>query len=75
MNYLFQFSDTDLPGVGFESLGTTNKSLVLYLGPTYLLMHLMLLSYVFYSFTRIFSKYDTLCKWLEGKLLPNLIWR
>ena len=65
MDYLFKFSETDLPGVGFESLGTTNKSLVLYLGSEYLLMHLMLLSYLFYGLTLFFSKYDILCKWFE----------
>jgi hypothetical protein len=75
MDYLFKFSETDLPGVGFESLGTTNKSLVLYLGSEYLIMHLMLLSYLFYGLTLFFSKYDILCKWFEKKLAPNLIWQ
>jgi hypothetical protein len=32
MDNLFKLSETGLPGVGFESLGTTNKSLILYLG-------------------------------------------
>ena len=73
--YLFQFSDTDLPGVGFESLGTTVKSLVLYLGSEYLLMHLMLLCYLFYGLTLFFSKYSILCKFFETKLAPNLIWQ
>ena len=38
-------------------------------------MHLMLLSYLFYGLTRIFSKYDALCKWFETKLKENLIWQ
>jgi hypothetical protein len=35
----------------------------------------MLLSYLFYGLTRIFSKYDALCQWLDTKLKENLIWQ
>ena len=38
-------------------------------------MNLMILIYLFYSFTIILSKYACLCKWLEAKLMPNLIWQ
>ena len=37
-------------------------------------MQLMLLSYLFYSLTLIFSKYDKICNWFKIKLKPNLIW-
>jgi hypothetical protein len=75
MDYFFIFSDTDAPGVGFESVGVTNKSLILYLGPTFLIMHLMLFMYFCYSFVYLLNKYFGLLKWLEAKFRVNLKWK
>ena len=41
MNFLFKFTPTDSPGVGFESMGTSNKSLAMYLGMSFLIMILI----------------------------------
>jgi hypothetical protein len=64
IDYFFRFSETDSPGFGFESVGVDGKSLILYLGPTYLIMHLVIFMYVFYGFVCIYSKYYSLFKFL-----------
>ena len=43
MNFLFYFTPTDVPGVGFGAMGNDNKSLILYLGSAFFLMILAVL--------------------------------
>ncbi len=38
LEWLFHFTPTDSPGVGFECMGVENASVTLYLGITFLIM-------------------------------------
>ena len=60
MNFLFNFTPTDSPGVGFESMGDDNKSLVLYLGMSFLIMLFIGLQYLVYAFSYWCRHYDRL---------------
>ena len=72
MSFLFKFTPTDPPGVGFETMGTDNKSLTLYLGSSFLIMILIGLHYLLYSLVFGLRHTSKLLKWVEYKLRPGL---
>jgi lipoprotein signal peptidase len=49
INLVFNFTPTNSPGVVFESMGNDKKSLVLYLGMSFLIMLLIGLQYLVYA--------------------------
>ena len=73
MSFLFNFTPTDPPGVGFEAMGNDSKSLTLYLGSSFLIMILFVLQYLFYSIVYGLRSYHRFLKWIEQKLRPGLI--
>ena len=73
MSFLFNFTPTDPPGVGFEAMGNDSKSLTLYLGSSFLIMILIVLQYLFYSLLYGLRSYHRLFNWIEQKLRPGLI--
>ena len=74
MAWLFYFTPTDAPGVGFAVMGTDSASLTLYLGSAFLFMMLAGLQYFFYGLTYGCRHYDKLMDKIEQKLKPGLIW-
>jgi hypothetical protein len=74
MAFLFNFTPTDSPGVGFVSMGNDNKSLTLYLGSAFLIMILIGLQYLLYSLAYGCRHYDRLLGWIEQKLRPGLFY-
>jgi hypothetical protein len=65
LRYCFNFTDTELPGVGFESLGVTNKRLIFYLGQTFLIMVMSLILYLLYGLVLLLMKRFAALTWLE----------
>jgi hypothetical protein len=53
---MFQFTETDSAGVGFISMGTTSKRIILYLGSTFLFMILVAVQVVAWLFCYIIRK-------------------
>ena len=74
MAFLFNFTLTDSPGVGFSTMGNDNKSLTLYQGSAFLIMILIGLQYLFYSLVYTCRNYDKLLNWIEQKLRPGLFY-
>ena len=73
MSFLFKFTPTDPPGVGFSAMGNENASLTLYLGSSFLIMILIGLQYLLYGLAYGCRLYDNLLKKIEQKLRPGLI--
>jgi hypothetical protein len=71
--WLFNFTPTDPPGVGFECMGNDNRSLVLYLGMTFLIILFIGLQYLFYALAYGCRHYDRLLNWVEQKLRDGLM--
>jgi hypothetical protein len=74
MSFLFNFTPTTAPGVGFAAMGNENKSLTLYLGSAFLIMILIGLQYLLYSLAYACRLYDKLLSKIEQKLKPGLIY-
>ena len=73
MESLFNFTTTDSPGLGFETMGTSDKSLTIYLGSEFLIMFLIGLQYLLYSIVFGLRQTSTFINWIEKKLRPALI--
>jgi hypothetical protein len=73
MDFLFNFTPTDPPGVGFEAMGNDSKSLTLYLGMAFLIMILIGLQYLLYGLSYGCRNYDSLLNKIEHKLRPGLV--
>jgi hypothetical protein len=58
--WLFYFTPTDAPGVGFESMGNDSASLTLYLGSSFLFLMLAGLQYLLYGCAYGCRNYDKL---------------
>ena len=56
--WLFDFTPTDSPGVGFESMGVDDASVTLYQGMTFLIMILLGLQYLVYGLAYGCRLYD-----------------
>lgn len=71
---LFSFSETDSPGMGFESMGSTNKRLIPYLGMAYFILLFVCGQYCFlYLAYRLKDKYTLANKYYE-RFRKSLIW-
>ena len=70
--WLFYFTPTDPPGVGFECMGVDNASVTLYLGMAFLMMMLMGLQYLLYGLAYRCRLYDKILSKIEQKLKPGL---
>ena len=74
MSFLFNFTPTDVPGVGFEAMGSDNKSLCLYLGMAFLIMLFIWFQYLLYALSYCCRHYDNLMNKIEEKLRPGLVY-
>jgi hypothetical protein len=72
--WLFNFTPTDPPGVGFETMGVDNVSVSLYLGMSFLIMIFIVLQYLLYSLVYACRHYDKLMSKIEQKLKPGLFY-
>jgi hypothetical protein len=72
MAFIFNFTPTNSPGVGFASMGNDNKILTLFLGPAFLIMILIGLKYLLYGIAYGCRNYDILFNWIEQKLSPGI---
>ena len=54
-------------------MGDESKSLIPYLGSSFLIMVMIGLQYLLYSFAYGLRHYETLLNWIEKKLRPGLI--
>ncbi len=70
--WLFDFTPTDSPGVGFECMGVDNASVTLYQGMTFLIMILIGLQYLVYGLAYGCRVYDRIMSKIEQKLRPGL---
>jgi len=74
IEYSFSFSETASPGMGFESMGTTNKRLIPYLGMAYLILLFVCGQYcLLYLAYRLKDKYTLANKYYQ-KFRKSLIW-
>ena len=62
LNALFNFSETESPGMGFERAGNDTKVLIPYLGTTFFFAVLILAAYILYGFVHWCGKYSKLFK-------------
>jgi hypothetical protein len=70
----FSFSETESPGIGFESMGSTNKRLIPYLGMAYLILLFVCGQYcALYTAYRLKDKYTFANKYYK-KFRKSLIW-
>ena len=70
--WLFDFTPTDPPGVGFECMGVDNASVTLYQGMTFLIMILIGLQYLVYGLAYGCRLYDGIMSKIEQRLRPSL---
>ena len=70
--WLFNFSPTDPPGVGFECMGVENASVTLYQGMSFLIMILIGLQYLVYGLAYGCRVSDRIMSKIEQKLRPGL---
>jgi hypothetical protein len=70
--WLFYFTPTDSPGVGFECMGVVDASVTLYLGMTFLIMILIGLQYLVYGLAYGCRRYDGIMSKIEQKMRPGL---
>ena len=70
--WLFYFTPTDPPGVGFSSMGVDNASVTLYQGMTFLIMILIGLQYLVYGLAYGCRLYDGIMSKIEQKMRPGL---
>ena len=75
MSSLFNFTPTDSPGVGFESMGKDSKIITLYLGAKFLIMIPIGLNYLLYSLAFMCRRYDKHLSTLEKKLRPCIAYK
>jgi hypothetical protein len=73
LSFVFQFTPTVSPGVGFAAMGNDNASITLFLGPAFLIMILIGLQYLLYSLVYGCRNYDSFLNKIEQKLRPGLI--
>lgn len=74
IEYSFSFSETASPGMGLESMGTTNKRLIPYLGMAYLILLFVCGQYcLLYLAYRLKDKYTLANKYYQ-KFRKSLIW-
>jgi hypothetical protein len=72
--WLFYFTPTDAPGVGFECMGVDNASVTLYLGMAFLMMMFMGLQYLLYGLAYRCRLYDKIIRKIEDYLKPGLLY-
>jgi hypothetical protein len=56
LDYLFSFTATDSPGIGFESTGTSSKRVIPYLGSSIFIMMFILVQFLIFGLTYLLRK-------------------
>ena len=72
---IFDFTPTDSPGVGFESMGVENASVTFYLNIKFIIMIFIGLLYLVYSLAYASRLYNRVMSMIEQKLKPGLCLR
>ena len=74
LNFIFQFTETDKPGVSFISMEITSKRLILYLGSTFLFMIIVAVQFFTWFCCYILKKVHPFFQRAQKKLKRFLFW-
>ena len=70
---LFNFTETQAPGAGFNEMGDDSKNLILFLGNVFFIALFLLAVYLLYGFVNCCGYSDRCCKKTDLWLRPYLI--
>ena len=70
----FSFSETESPGIGFESMGTSSQRLIPYLGMAFLILIFVWIQYITFYIAYLLKEKNKYVNKLYQKLRNSLIW-